>query len=58
MGAESSLAAQPCARVVLLCLDPPFMGRPTSPFIDEGKVWVIAEEEEKNERERESEEGF
>ena len=28
------------------------MGRPTSPFIDEGKTWVTKEEKEKNEREK------
>ena len=28
------------------------MGRPTSPFIGEGKAWVIEEEKEKNEREK------
>ena len=27
------------------------MGRPTFPFIGQGKAWVIAEEKEKNERE-------
>ena len=62
MGAESLIAAQPCARVVLLCfylvvrsradLDSPFMGRPASPFICEGKARVTAEEKEKNEREQ------
>ena len=62
MGAESSIAAQQCLRVVLLCgsvsdLDGsigsgiPFMGRPTFPFIGQEKVWVIAEEKKKNERE-------
>ena len=63
-GAESSLAAQSYARVMLLCrdppypdppcLDPPFMGCPAFPFISQGKAWVTAEEKEKNERE----EGF
>ena len=38
-------------------LDPPFMGRPASPFIGEGKARVTTEENEKNERE-EREEGF
>ena len=58
MGAESSIVAQPCARVVLLCSDfvwisiPPFMGRPASPFIGEGKVRVTEEEKKKNEREK------
>ena len=56
MGAKSSLATKPCARVVLLCPDPPrsppFMGRPASPFIGEGKARVIEEEKEKNEREK------
>ena len=59
MGAESSLAAQPCARVVLLCfnsMSTSSVGRPASPFIGKGKARVTAEEEEKNERE--SEEGF
>ena len=47
-----SFAAQPCARVVLLCSDPPTsMGRPASPFIDEGKARVTDKEKEKNERE-------
>ena len=62
MGAESSLAAQSCARVVLLCSDLMFflrsrsssMGRPASPFIGKGKARVTEEEKEKNERE----EGF
>ena len=64
MGAESSIAAQPCARVVLLCfylvvrsradLDSPFMERPASPFIGQGKARVTAEEKKKNQRE----EGF
>ena len=31
----------------------PFMGRPAFLFIGEGKAWVTAEEEEKNEREGE-----
>ena len=53
MGAESSLAAQPCARVVLLCQDLSlFMGRTASPFIDEGKARVTEEKKEKNEREK------
>ena len=64
MGAESSIAAQPCVHVVLLCgsrsdfggtvqLDQiPFMGCPAFPFIGQGKVWVTAEEKEKNEREK------
>ena len=39
-GAESSLAAQPCARVVLLCSVLPFHGAPASPFIGEGKARV------------------
>ena len=54
MGAESSIAAQPCARVMLLYQDPPFMRHPASPFIGEGKARVTMEEKEKNERE----EGF
>ena len=28
------------------------VGRPTSPFIGEGKAWVTEEEKEKNEREK------
>jgi len=28
------------------------MGRPASPFIGEGKAWVIEEEKEKNKREK------
>ena len=56
MGAESSIAAQPCARVVLLCfyliIRAPFMGRFASPFIGEGKARVTTEEEEKKERKR------
>ena len=52
MDAESSLAAQSCAHVVLFCLDPPFMGRPASPFIGEGKMWVTEEVKEKNERQK------
>ena len=48
MGAESSLAAQPCACVPISL----FMGRPASPFIGEGKARVIEEENEKNEREK------
>ena len=57
-GVESSLAAQPCARVFVLgccvktCFPLPFMGRPASPFIGEGKAQVTAEEKEKNEREK------
>ena len=54
MGAESSIIAQPCACVVLLCFDLPSVGRPASPFIGEGKTRVTEEEKEKNERE----EGF
>ena len=30
----------------------PFIGRPASPFIDEGKAHVTEEENEKNEREK------
>ena len=30
----------------------PFMGHPASPFIDEGKARVTAEEKEKNDREK------
>ena len=52
-GTESSLAAQPCACVVLLCQDSFFHGRLASPFIDEGKAWVI-EKEKENERENNS----
>ena len=52
MDAESSLAAQPCARVVLLCSVLPFHGAPASPFIGEGKARVTAEEKEKNEKEQ------
>ena len=56
MDVESSIATQPCARVVLLCfylvVQPPFMGRPASPFIGEGKARVTADEKEKNEREK------
>ena len=33
-------------------LDSPFMGRPASPFLGEGKARVTAEEKEKNEREQ------
>ena len=56
-GAESSIAAQSCARVVLLCSDliffcPPSMRRPASPFIGQGKARVTQEEKEKNEREK------
>ena len=62
MGAESSIAAQLCISVVLLCgsvsdLDGsigsgiPFMGRPTFPFIGQGKARVIAKKKEKNQRE-------
>ena len=61
MGAESSIAAQLCIRVMLLCgsvsdLDGsiisgiPFMGCPAFPFIGLGKARVIAEENEKNQR--------
>ena len=56
------MAAQPCVRVVLLCfylmvrshadLDSPFMGRPASPFIGEGRARVTTEEKEKNQREK------
>ena len=52
MGAEGSLAAQLCARVVLLSLPPPSVGHSASPFIDEGKARVTEEEKEKNEREK------
>ena len=58
MDAESSIAAQPCARVVLLCSDLPSVGRSASPFIGDEKARVTEEEKEKNEREREREEGF
>ena len=62
MGVESSIAAQLCFRVVLLCgsvsdLDgsigsgSPSWGRPAFSFIGQGKARVIAEEKEKNERE-------
>ena len=40
---------------MLLCFDsmpPSSMGRPASPFKDEGKAWVTEEEKEKNEREK------
>ena len=33
-------------------MSPSSMGRPASPFIDEGKVRVIEEEKEKTEREK------
>ena len=33
-------------------LDFSFMGRPASPFIGKGKVWITVEEKEKNEREK------
>ena len=47
------LAAQPYARVMLLCPDLPlFIGCPAFPFIGEGKAWVTEEEKEKNEREK------
>ena len=64
MGAESSIAAQLCVCVVLLCgsrsdLDGSigfnrisFMGRLAFPFIGEGKAWVTEEKKEKNEREK------
>ena len=37
---------------MLLCLDPPFMGCPASPFIGKGKAQDIEEEKEKNERDK------
>ena len=50
------------SRVLVSCSCIPisslFMGPTASPFIGEGKVRVTAEEEEKNERERDKEEGF
>ena len=52
MGAKSSLATKPCARVVLLCSDPPSVGHPASLFIGEGKARVTEEEKEKNERKK------
>ena len=52
MGVESSLVIQPCAHVMLLCSDPPFMGRHASPFIGKGKAQVIEKEKEKNEKEK------
>ena len=52
MSAESSLAAQPCAHVMLLCpYHPLFIGHPAYPFIGEGKARVTEEEKERNERE-------
>ena len=43
-----SRVLMPCSCVQILR----FMGRPTSPFIDEGKARVTEEEKEKNEREK------
>ena len=48
-------ARLPLSRVLVLCscvLIPPFMGRPASPFIGEGKARVTEEEKEKNERDK------
>ena len=48
----------PLSHVLVSCsyvkipLISPLMGRPASPFIGEGKVRVIEEEKEKNEREK------
>ena len=69
MSVESSIAAQLCVRVVLLCFlsrgsglvfsiswfgSRALHGRPAFSFIGQGKARVTAEEKEKNERE----EGF
>ena len=53
-GAESSLAAQPCARIVLLCPDLPFHGAPCFPFYRRRKNADYRGGKE----EREREEGF
>ena len=48
-------ARLPLSRVLVSCscvLISPFMGRPASPFMGEGKAWVTEEEEEKNQREK------
>ena len=41
-----------CVQISVSRSRSPFMGRPASPFIGEGKTWVIEEENEKNEREK------
>ena len=66
MGAESSIAAQPCVRVVFLSgsgsdwvlmgrsILVPLMGRPAFPFIGQGKAWVTVEGKEETEKEKKS----